>query len=258
MPFVKTDNANIYYIEQGSGDPVMLIHGNWSTSSWWEPVLARLPDNLRGIAYDVRGRGQTTISAGDYSIQTLASDLRDFADALKLDHFHLVGHSLGSAIAMQFALDHPGYVRSLTALSPSWVDGMPADYNMPDGHRAFKADRELLGQALKAVAPSVPDDAFWQRLVTEGFEQDMDATIETLNTLQDWQPGDQVREIAVPKLVVGGEQDLLTGGAVAVRAAEALGARHVVLPDIGHSPNIEAPDVFVQLLIEHFATTKTN
>ena len=103
MRYTQAGELNVFYIEHGTGTPIIFVHGNWATSSWWEGVLKELPDGLHGIAYDMRGRGRTAGPDSDYSIRSLALDLESFAHALDLDRFHLVGHSLGTAVAMQFA-----------------------------------------------------------------------------------------------------------------------------------------------------------
>jgi pimeloyl-ACP methyl ester carboxylesterase len=265
MPFAEADNLRVHYIERGDGEPVVLIHGNWGTSSWWEPVLERLPSGYRVIAYDLRGRGKTEAPDNDYTMPEMAADLRTLLDTLGLDMVHLVGHSLGSAVAMQFLLESPERVRSFTAVAPAWVDGMPEAYNVPAGQQAIKADRNLFAGALKALAPNVPDDEYWQRLVSEGHEQRIEAALRNLPALVAWKPGDKLREAGVPAVVIDGDRDPLTGGDNARRVAEALGARRVTLQGIGHSPIIESPDEFVQLLVEHMsgghpaqeATTKT-
>ncbi|MDQ5825221.1 MAG: alpha/beta hydrolase [Chloroflexota bacterium] len=258
MPFAEANNLRVHYIERGEGEPVVLIHGNWATSSWWEPVLERLPSGYRGIAYDMRGRGRTVGLDTDYTMPEMAADLRAFLDAVDLDRVHLVGHSLGSAVAMQFMLESRERVSSLTAVAPAWVDGMPEAYNVPAGQQAIKADRNLFANALKALAPTVPDDAYWQRLVSEGHEQRIEAALRNLPALVAWKPGDRLRQARVPALVIDGDRDPLTGGDNARRAAEALGARRVTLPGIGHSPIIEAPDEVVRLLLEHISNLVEN
>jgi pimeloyl-ACP methyl ester carboxylesterase len=75
--------------------------------------------------------------------------------------------------------------------------------------------------------------------------------MENLTALLEWKPGDSLRQTGVPTLVISGEHDPLTGGDSAHRAAQALGAEEVVMPGVGHSPNIEAPDRFVELLVKH-------
>ena len=252
MPMLRAADLDVHYLEAGdpNGAPVIFVHGNWGTASWWEPLLSRLPAGHRGLAYDVRGRGTTAGPDSSYSIDALAADLLEFASAAGAQRFHLVGHSLGTAIAMQAALDAPDRVRSLVAIAPAWVDGMPAAYNVPAGQIAIKNDPVLFATALKPLAPTVPDDDFWKRLVREGHGQRIAAALLNLNALLVWKPGDRLSTSPAPKLVIAGSLDLLTGGANAERAAAALGARLVVIDGVGHSPNIEAPDRVASLLAE--------
>jgi pimeloyl-ACP methyl ester carboxylesterase len=183
-------------------------------------------------------------------MDALAADLLLFATAVGADRFHLVGHSLGGAIAMQAALDAPDRVRSLTAIAPAWVDGSPAAFNLPERQIALKNDALMFASALKALAPTVPDDDYWRRLVHEGHGQRMQAALLTLDALEAWRPGDRLAAIDAPKLVIAGALDPLTGGPTAVRAAAALGTRLITLDGVGHSPNIEAPERVTELLIE--------
>jgi pimeloyl-ACP methyl ester carboxylesterase len=258
MPYVHAGDQRVYFIEKGdfTGEPVVLIHGNWSSSTFWEPVLDRLPHGYRGIAYDMRGRGRTESDDHGYTMPEMAADLRAFLGALDLDSVHLGGHSLGSAVAMQFTLEEPARVRTITALAPAWVDGMPEAFNVPAGQLAVKADRELFARSLRLMAPTAPDDEHWQRVVAEGFEQRIEAALRNLPALVAWKPGDALRKTGVPALVINGDLDPLTGGASAERTAQALGARHVVIAGVGHSPNTEAPDEFVRLLIEHITASR--
>jgi len=250
MPFVTAGDLNVHYIEHGAGEPVLLLHGNWATCSWWEPTLNLLPSGYHGIAPDMRGRGKTEGPDHDYSLTALAQDTLMFADALGMDRFHLAGHSLGAGVALQLALDHGDRVRSLIAVAPPWVDGMPAEANSPERQQMLKANFDLFAMALKALAPTAPDDAFWHRLVAEGHEQRIEAALGAISALATWAPGDTLRSIACPKLVIAGENDILVTQPVAARAAEALGAQLMVIPGVGHSPNIEAPAVFVNLLAD--------
>ena len=252
MPMLRAADLDVHYIEAGDahGVPVLFVHGNWGSASWWEPLLARLPARYRGIAYDVRGRGETTGPDSSYAIDALAADLLAFATAVGAERFHLVGHSLGTAIAMQAALDAPERVRSLAVIAPAWVDGMPAAYAVPAGQVAIKNDAALFATALKPLAPSAPDDDYWKRLVREGHGQRIEAALRNIDALLAWAPGDRLAAIPGPKIVIAGALDPLTGGANAERAAAALGARLVTLDGVGHSPNIEAPDRVAALLAE--------
>jgi len=256
MAFVNANDLRVYYVEKGAGEPVLFVHGNWSTALSWKPLLDHLPEDYRGIAYDVRGRGRTEGPDNSYTMPELADDLLAFADALGQDKFHLVGHSLGSAIAMQFALYHADRLLSLVIVAPAWVDGMPAAFDVPAAQETLKANKEIFSQAYKAMMPTFADDAFFKELVDEGHEQRLEATLRNLPALVNWRPGDKLRGIGVPSLVISGALDILTGGANAERAAEALGTRHIRMEGIGHSPNIEAPDTFVGLLTDFLSNAE--
>jgi pimeloyl-ACP methyl ester carboxylesterase len=248
MPVVRAGDLEVSYREAGRGTPLVLVHGNWATNSWWEPTLARLPVGRRGIAPDMRGRGGTRGPDNEYSISSLAEDLRAFADAIGLERFDLVGHSLGSCVAMQFALAHGERLRSLTVVSPGWIDGMPGAYAIPERQKQLKDDQAFFGLALRAIIPGAPDDEFWQRLLHEGREQTLAAALALLPALTEWAPGDTVGRISVPRMVISGELDLFTGGPNATRVASALGCELVTMPKVGHGPMIEAPDEFARIL----------
>jgi pimeloyl-ACP methyl ester carboxylesterase len=252
MPYAKARDLETYYLEKGGGAPVVLIHGNWATSSWWEPLLARLPVGRRALAPDLRGRGKTRGRAADNAIPTLASDIVAFADALGIDRFDVVGHSLGSAVAIELGLSHPRRLRSLVVVSPAWIDGMPASYAVPEHQRRLKDDPAFLNASLHAIVPVAEDD-FWKRLVREGGEQDIDAAMALIPALMEWKPGDAVGRIGVPRVVIVGANDLFTGGPNAVRVAQALGCELISMPGVSHGPMLEAPDDFAKILFEHLA-----
>lgn len=250
MAFIRANDLNVYYFERGQGVPIVFVHGNWSTSLSWQPTIELLPDGYRAIAYDLRGRGKTEGPDNGYTMPELAADLLGFADALGLTKFHLVAHSLGSGIGLQFALEHPERLYSLLVVAPAWVDGMPEAYNVPAAQQALKDNKAIFAQAYKAMMPTLADETFFQQLADEGHEQRIEATMRNLPALVDWRPGDSLRGIPVPTLVVSGAMDVLTGGANAERAAAALGTAQVVMQGVGHSPNIEAPREFVDVLID--------
>ena len=152
---------------------------------------------------------------------------------------------------MQFALESPGRLLTHTVVSPAWVDGMPEAYNVAAAQQALTDNKEMYAGALKTMMPTLPEGELWRRIVEEGHGQRIEATMGNLTALMEWKPGDSLRQTGVPTLVISGEMDALTGGANARRAAQALAAEEVVMPGVGHSPNVEAPDRFVELLMGH-------
>jgi pimeloyl-ACP methyl ester carboxylesterase len=105
--------------------PVLFVHGNASSATFWEETMLRMPSDFRGIAPDLRGYGETedkTIDAtrgmGDW-----VDDLLALADSLGLDRFHLVGHSLGGSIACALIASAPRRVLTATLVAPGSPHG---------------------------------------------------------------------------------------------------------------------------------------
>lgn len=118
---VETARLKIHIREAGSGPvPVVLLHGNCSSSAFYDDLMLALGPAYRAIAPDLRGYGQTeplpvdaTRGCGDW-----ADDLAALADALGLERFHLAGWSMGGGVAMRYALDHAPRLLSLTLIAP--------------------------------------------------------------------------------------------------------------------------------------------
>lgn len=252
MPFVKAGDLETFHLDAGSGTPLVLIHGNWGSSTWWEPVLERLPKGRRALAPDLRGRGQSRGPDTDYGIASMANDVLAFADALGLGQFDLVGHSLGSCVAMEIALAHPERLRSLVVVSPGWIDGMPGVYAIPERQKQLKDDPAFLAMALRAIVPGA-DDELWRKLLRDASEQRLEAALSLLPALTEWKPGDAVGMINVPRVVISGALDVFTGGPNAVRVSQALGCELITMPKVAHGPMIEAPDAFARILWEHLS-----
>jgi len=253
---VQVGDLDVHYEERGSGTPVVLVHGNWGSVIWWEPVFERVPPGLRLIAYDVRGRGRTTGPEGDGSFGSLATDLDRFAAALDLGPFHLVGHSLGTAIGMQYALEHGERLRSLVLISPAWVDGMPEAYAVDAHQERLVADRAYTDAALQAITPGAPRDEHWARIVDATRTQTIGTALAAMRAHLAWRPGDALRSIGVPVTVISGALDPLIPSAVARRVAEATGAELILLEKNSHGPMLESPDAFAALLWERLAAAE--
>ncbi|GLF95612.1 alpha/beta fold hydrolase [Streptomyces yaizuensis] len=95
------------YRMAGRGDAVVLIHGIGDSSSTWAEVLPSLAGRYRVIAPDLQGHGASAKPRGDYSPGAYANGIRDLLSALGVERATLVGHSLGGAVAAQFAYQFP-------------------------------------------------------------------------------------------------------------------------------------------------------
>jgi 3-oxoadipate enol-lactonase len=113
MPFVENKSARIYWDEQGSGEPLLLIMGLSYPSYMWHRSRSDLAKRFRTIALDNRGVGQSDAPPGVYSMALMASDAAAVLDAAGAQSTHMFGVSMRGMIAQEFALQYPNRVRSL-------------------------------------------------------------------------------------------------------------------------------------------------
>lgn len=250
MPHVSAGALEVHYVTAGSGEPVVCVHGNWGSSRWFEPLLARLPAGLHAHAIDLRGRGRTRGPDHGYTIAELADDMRAFLDAMEWPSAHLVGHSLGAGVILQLALGAPQRARSLLCLAPPWIRGMPKLPGVVERQRAIAADRAMLSAAMRMLFVQPPEPAYFESLVDDACAQRLSATVATVAALEDWQPGASLSTIAAPRRIVCGAQDILLPRPYALEAATALGCDALLLPEVGHALLPEAPDAIAGALAD--------
>lgn len=106
-------DIQLHYIEQGSGQPMILLHGNGESCDYFEHQIPCFSVDYRVIAIDTRGHGQSPRGEKPFTIVQFAEDLHDFMDEKDIDKAILLGFSDGGNIAMEFALRHPERVEKL-------------------------------------------------------------------------------------------------------------------------------------------------
>ena len=116
---ISTDRLTIAYLEVGAGAiPIVLMHGNCASSLFFQDLMLALAETSRYTIYapDMRGYGDSDVLPvdGTRGVQDFSDDLDAFVRALQLPPFHLLGWSLGGNVVMQYAIDYPGTLRSLT------------------------------------------------------------------------------------------------------------------------------------------------
>ncbi|MEM7721596.1 MAG: alpha/beta fold hydrolase [Pseudomonadota bacterium] len=180
---VTTNRLRTRVLTAGAEDgvPVIFVHGNLSSATWWAEVMSGLPDGFRAIAPDLRGYGgadpaaltDATRGMGDYS-----DDLAALMGTLGLKAAHMVGHSLGGGVLWRFLADHPTRVLSLTQVAPASPYGFGA--TKPDGSPAFP---DGAGAGAGAVNPD------FARRLAEG-DRSAEAETSPINILNSfvWKP----------------------------------------------------------------------
>ena len=111
--FAEREGVRIAYEAEGSGPPLLLIHGLGYDRAGWGPLPQLLAREFRVLRHDNRGLGESDVPAGPYSVRQLADDAVAVLDAEGLERAHVVGTSLGGMIAQELALSHPERVDRL-------------------------------------------------------------------------------------------------------------------------------------------------
>ena len=260
MSTAPTNGITTYYDDQGSGPPVVLIHGHSADSRMWDlQVPALLAAGYRVIRYDLRGHGRTTAPDTGYTWDHYSADLRDLLDHLQVQRTHLAGLSMGGAVAMHFALDQPARVASLALIDSA----LPGFGYSPEFEEAVEALRE----AVRREGPQHTLERLWLshplfdglRRFPERFAalQEMVLSFPAREYLDDTeypQPErqhiDRLAEVSAPTLVVVGELDLPDFQIIAeLLAANIPGARSVLIPDAGHVCTMERPESVNETLL---------
>jgi len=267
MPTITTPLLTFHYRTHGDADglPMLLLHGSFASSRWWEPFFAILPDEIYAIAPDLRGCGgsgrndEGNEDVG-YEISDQAEDVAAFVDALGLTDFDLVGHSSGGAIAIEYALTHPGRARSLILVDSAPVEGA---FTTLEGYQLLeqmREDRGLLSQALSSLMPSTPPPtmtagefrSFFETLVDDAAGMAPAAFTAVARALDHWNRFEEARYLSLPTLLLWGALDTLVDRDSTTRMLIAIpGAANLeVLAGAGHSPMIESPAALAERIID--------
>ncbi len=240
MAFLENQGARIYWDEQGSGDPVLLIMGLGYPSYLWHRTRPLLAERYRTIALDNRGSGQSDVPPGPYPIAVMASDAAAALDAAGVERAHVFGLSMGGMIAQEFALQYPRRVRSLIlgCTSAGGPNAVRAEKQVTDILTARGVPPE---EAAKAMRPFIYDAG----TPLARIEEDMDIRrkwfprpegfIAQLMGIFAWESYSRLEQITAPTLVIHGLSDqLIPPGNGELIAAKIPSAKLVLLPHASH------------------------
>jgi 3-oxoadipate enol-lactonase len=246
----------LHYETYGEAGPwVTLSHSLAASTRMWRPQIEALGGAFRVLAFDTRGHGESEATTPPYAMETLAGDLLALLDHLGIARTHLVGLSLGGALAQTFALAHPGRVDRLviadatSAYPPAthvmWQQRVNA---VASGGMAAVAAGTLgrwFTEAWRAANPEKLSLVEAMVLATppEGF-------IGAVHALMGFDASARLGTIAAPTLVMVGAEDQALPPAHSEKIATLIpGARLVVIPDAAHISNLEQPSRFNAALL---------
>jgi pyruvate dehydrogenase E2 component (dihydrolipoamide acetyltransferase) len=248
---VTVDGRHISYLRRGeTGDPVLLIHGFGGDKNNWLFNHEALASTNTVYALDLPGHGNSDKNIDDPTFSGFAKVLLGFADALKLEEFHLVGHSLGGAISLSTVLESPDRIKSVTVIS-SVALGEEIDAEFLRGFVATNSRKELkdLTRRLFAnedlVTRQLVDDLLrFKRL--DGVQAALEAILSFLleGDRQRTVLSEDIKNLSVPIRAIWGEKDRI----IPASHAASIGKDVHILPNTGHTAHMEAANEVNRLL----------
>jgi len=246
-------------VREGQGSPLLLLPGFGSDVSAFARITPELVGAHETLGVNPRGVGASDAPELDaYAVETAAADVA----ALCEEPAHVVGASLGAAVALELALTRPEAVRTLTLVTP-FVTASARLIAVLEGWAQVAADAppDALGRALVPwlfADPTLADRRARERVVrglSEMARHVPPATLaRSLEGLRAWSGtrADALAGLSVPTLVIGADADLLTPDADAIASAIP-NAKLVVVPAAGHAVALEAPELVAAAILEHTA-----
>jgi pimeloyl-ACP methyl ester carboxylesterase len=257
MSSTAANGVELWYEQEGDGDDVLFISGLADEGACWVDQVAGLKDRYRLTTFDNRGVGRSATPDGPFQIVDFAADTIALMDTLGLERPHVVGSSMGGAIAQELALAHPDRVRSLV-LNGTWCRG---DRFLHEVFRnwmwsAQKADsiRDFLVTVnLWCFSPRIWNEGIMDGWIDAAQEspnaQSVDAFCRSAQALIEHDTADRLDAISAPTLVTVGELDLCLPARYSEAIVERIpNARLVIVPEVGHQPFQEVPDEYNRLV----------
>lgn len=246
-----SDKVELPYVEQGDGmdGPVLLLHGFAGSWRSFESVLQRLPKSIHAFALTQRGHGEASKPEQGYRLRDIAGDVAAFMDALDLEAAVIVGHSMGSAVARRFAIDHPkralGLVLAGACVTRPDDPDVEAFWESTVSKLSDPIDPDFLrGFGKGLFAQPVPQEVFetlvadvqkvparvWKALWRGRLEGDLSG---------------ELGQIEAPTLIIWGDQDTRCPRSdQETLVAGIADARLVVYQGAGHGLHVEEPERF--------------
>ena len=254
MAKIRINDADFYFEEYGQGpETILFVHSFMMNCNMYDRQVEALKDRYRVVVYDLRGHGRSEVTSGGYNIYEQVEDAAGLIQQLELAPCHVVGMSIGGYITMRLTAKYPQLVRSQILISTSAAAEDPADA------RQFKLlgfihNRISRSFAIKQVKPILfgekflndPETAksrnYWHEQLMRNdkhsFAKTLDGILARDEVLKEFGSNE------VPTLIICGEADAACDPVQSERMHTELPYSQLVqIPDVGHTPPVEAPEI---------------
>ena len=267
---IQVNGAQLYYVEQGDGDPIILLHGGQGDYRMWQRHFAAMAAHHRVIAYSRRYHfPNDNALRADYSALVDADDLAGLITTLHLGSVHLVGTSAGALTALLFALQHPTQVRSLVLAEPPILTWAAENAELAPLYRDFMSRTHVRAQPAFARG----DDSLAVGYFIDAFDGEGTFTampgerrhailqnaryFQAITASRAPYPDVSKREVhqlQVPTLVVRGADTPAMNVAVTDELLRQLSrGTRVIIPGAGHGSPRQQPTAFTTAVLQFIA-----
>lgn len=251
MDAVEIDGLRIAYQRRGDGPPLVLLHGILQDSRAWRRQLDSLSDDFTTVAWDAPGCGRSSDPPETDRMPEYADRLAAFIDAVGLGRPHVVGISLGGALALELYRRHPRIPRSLVLVAAyaGWAGSLPPDVVEERLRQAIveselTPDRFVRGWLPGLFTDAAPSDRV-EEIVAMMSEFHPVGYRVMARAMADADLRDVLPRIEVPTLVLAGAADQRAPLSVATDLHDRIrGSKLIVEPGVGHIINVEAAERF--------------
>lgn len=250
ISFAQLKQQRVAYVAEGSGEPIILIHGAESDMRGLASLSAALKQFCMVIRYDQRGCGSTECFSEEHHIPDLANDVVELMEAIGFSRFTVFGTSLGGRIAQAVALLHPQYVSKLVLCNTWPLDKQYAELN-PEAHAKLQNLRAGLPETASAVAEMFYTPALIaaQPSLADRYATWRPNSPRTALTAETHHLGSP--PIALPTLLISGAEDALVPTAILQNMAKQMPASHlVVMARVGHAAALQSPLEVARVIVE--------
>jgi pimeloyl-ACP methyl ester carboxylesterase len=271
MPHLTTDDGiKLYYEEVGSGIPIVLVHEFAGDLRSYEMQMRYFGQRYRCIAYNARGYPPSDVpdDGESYSQARARDDIRAVLDVLKIDKAHIVGLSMGGFATLHFGFTYPDRARSLVVAGCGYGATLDKRSQFAEEAEAAAKNFEQQGMAKAAEGYALgptrvqfqnKDPRGWREFAHQLEQHSTEGAARTMRGVQKRRPSlfdlvDKMKTISVPTLIMTGDEDwpCLEPGLLMKRTIPT--AALVVMPNAGHTINLEDPAAFNQHIAEFFHT----
>ncbi len=256
------DKINLHFTVEGSGKPLVFIHGLSDSLLYWELLASNLKNEYQIIRMDLRGHGESELGNDEITIDLYVNDIVNILDNLDVNDINLIGFSLGGIIALDFALKYPDRVSSLVLMSTfAKIEDQFTDIYVELKKALNIGFEEFYDMILPMVlCPKVIEEnhdelEFLKQLASQ--TANTQAYIKAIDACLDFDVKNRLSEIEIPALILAGKYDEMAPVDIQKDIhANIAGSELIILDDVKHNLLVGQNNMKILDILKKFLKNK--